>query len=331
MVRLERMPPSPRQNVIKCRNGEAKRTVAKFIQSILDDSCQVLVSAQVKVDLITDKSQHAIPAALRPAVRIHVACQLIARYIFTRLRHSELGCDVVVHRSFRQRLQAAERCSGNKNHEPRLFCAGVGPCFQEFHLPLTQQPCFKRFHLRSIIFWILNEPIEGSRLGWKDVLGSRLELAVFNNSETDAAVFPSGVKYSDALLYRLRVEWIGHVARLCDLRHIYPTGRHLITAAVLSLIIGTCSDSSPASTTPDIAMVHIMIVRECDHWHAPEQVAIAPSELVPLSQVIERRLFKRICLHTKATIRFIKLVAKEKYHIRFMLQGVLNDFCIRKA
>ena len=140
------------------------------------------------------------------------------------------------------------------------------------------------------------------------------------------------VVHADALGHWRGIERIGQMAGLALLRQVHPPGRHLVSAPILSRIIpAEIRRRRDAALAPDIAVVHVVVVRNHRGGHVPKQVAVGPAEHVPLAQVVERRFLERRGLDAEASVALVVLVAQKEDDVRPVVRHVVDDVGVGKA
>jgi len=121
------------------------------------------------------------------------------------------------------------------------------------------------------------------------------------------------------------------MAGLGPLDHVNPVRGHFVTAAVLGISTAQAGIGSFTAATPDVTVIDIVIVWDRNSRPVPHQIPITPSENVPLTQIVQRRLVDGAALHTVAANTFVYLVPTEKQQIGIMGFQLGNDVIIGKT
>ncbi len=159
-----------------------------------------------------------------------------------------------------------------------------------------------------------------------DPFGSALELPVLDDPETHPPIEQVRVIHPNPLFHRTPVERIRQMRRLRPLHHVHPLRRHHIPAPLV-LFQGLF----PASAPPDIALVHIMIVRHVHRRPVPHQISETPPHQIPLPQVIYRRGLHRQPLNSITRHILVNLIPREEKQIRTVVKQVLHCWQIWKS
>ena len=139
------------------------------------------------------------------------------------------------------------------------------------------------------------------------VEATRLELAVFEDGEVDAADIQAGVVDADSLLDRRLVVRVGQVRGLLPLHHLHVLGGASVAALAVAVHL-------PAAAAPDVGLAHIVVVRDGHRRPLPHELAEVLTELQPELRVL--------CV-------WVDLIPGEEQHIRIELHDAVDDVVLR--
>ena len=201
--------PPARVDAVNRGAGEGEPRVAVRIDSVVDDGGQVLVAGDVKREGFANLAQRRVAQFLGPAVGIVVGAKPLAT---TPVRRGHRG--------------------EGRLRDDRLHVGPApigGPRLQEAQLPLAEQLEARQVCRVRVEAWV--HDVVTAAAGCRHFpLGSRLELTVGQDGETDPAVHQRPVIDSDALPDGSAIVTVGVVRRLGSVDHIHPRRRHFVAA-----------------------------------------------------------------------------------------------------
>ncbi len=233
----------------------------------------------------SDFTQRRVPSALRPAVAIEIGEQPV------------VGIAVQVD-------GAAERCL--RQHALHLRARPiVSPVPQKLQLALAEQLKSGEIDGFRIVTFVID--VIGPRSHRRDgAHRTRLELAILEDREVDAADAQPREIHADALADRRGIDRVRQVPALRALHHVH-VGRREEVAAVRAAAVRRVAPFF----TPQVRVSDVVVVRDADRRAILDDLAILEAELDPAGRVLGV---------------VIRLIAREEEQIRILTQQPLHDF-----
>ena len=270
---------------------------------MVDDRCEVLIAGQVEDGASPQCMQSLIPSRLRPAVGVQVGNQI---HLVSAMVVGHVGED------------------GLRDGHLHVGAVPVRrPVVQELQLPISQQlqaGLVDRSDIEFRVFHVIRTSFP--RVDF--VFGAGLELAVFDDGKADSAVGHGPVIDSNALFDGRGVVRIGMMRRLHALDGVHPARVHGIAA--LGVVRHAVAVAS--ALAPDIALIHVVVVRQTERHAISHDLAESPTEHIPFAKIIERRHVDRLTLDSVTGVILVDLIAGEGEHVRINLVDVVGQQCV---
>jgi len=122
---------------------------------------------------------------------------------------------------------------------------------------------------------------------WEESLRSGFELAIGENCKIERSVVPGGVVGGDTVEASRLICWNREISDLGFVNHVYELGGHFVAAGVLHLGVVSGNRSELSSTSPDVSVHDVVIIRDGNGRDGHEEIAPRPTMHSVFSQVAE--------------------------------------------
>ncbi len=160
------------------------------------------------------------------------------------------------------------------------------------------------------------------------MLRAALELAVGEDREAHAPVNHVAVVDADVLVHGRRVEGVRVMGGVRAVNHVDHPRRLPVAAERRRAPSGV---HRLATLAPDVALEHVVVVRDAERRPVPHRLAKRPAEHVVLAQVVEDRGPGRLPDQAVAAVALVELVAGEEEQVRIPRQNVVGDRSVREG
>ena len=139
-------------------------------------------------------------------------------------------------------------------------------------------------------------------------LGSRLEFTVFQNGKAHPTIDHVTIVNPDSPLHGSRIKGCGMMICLSSLYCVYE----ILVHRVATLRMPLDSTAIPTRFSPDIALVNIVIVRQCNGRTLTHKIPERPAPKINFSQVVEHRQVNGTTVNSIPAHVLVDLVTRKR-------------------